>query len=758
MIMEALALLRADRHPERAAVARALNGHVCRCGAYRRILDAVAAAGSPPDRAIPAPRPAPELGASSGRPWDRLAPGQRDYFDVLGPGLVVALGPPTPPPGTWSTAGGAWIHVSPDGRVTAFTGKVEVGQDTRTALGLLVAEELRVPETSVELVMGDTDFCPFDAGTFGSRSMVDAGRALRVAAAATREHLLEMAAEAWGVRDEPLQAGDGAIVQRSAGRSVTYGTLVTGRRQLATASWDQPVTPAGQWRVADHPALNARARPIVTGAKRYVTDLRLPGQLVGRVLRPPSFRATLRSADLAAAAGLPGVVAVHEGSFVGVAAETGALADRALAAVVADWDVPSGPSDADLAAYLRSHPAQGEGWDRGGTDAHGDVEAALRDAAIQLEATYTAAYLAHVPMETRCALADPSGGRMTVWVGTQRPFAVRAGVAQALALGEEQVRVIVPDTGTGFGGKHSPEVAIEAARLARAAGRPVKVRWTSPEEFTAGYVRPAAVIDVRSGAGPDGSLLAWDFLNINAGMPGIGTPYAVANHRIRHQPAASPLWQGSYRGLAATVNHFARESHMDELAHRIGIDPLAFRLGSLTDDRLSTVLAEAARRIGWQAGAPIGGGSGKGLACGVEKDARVAVAAEVAVDREGRLSVVRLVTVFEAGATVHPQGLLHQVEGCAVMGLGGALFEAVQVRNGAVANGSYSGYRVPRFADVPPIEAVPVDRTDLPPSGGGETPIVAVAPAIANAIHFATGRRLRAMPLVPDGAVAGWSG
>ncbi|HEX8203702.1 MAG TPA: molybdopterin cofactor-binding domain-containing protein, partial [Isosphaeraceae bacterium] len=371
-----------------------------------------------------------------------------------------------------------------------------------------------------------------------------------------------------------------------------------------------------------------------------------------------------------------------------------------------------------------------------------------------VEATYTAAYIAHAPLEPRAAVAEwDDDGALTVWTGTQRPFGVRGELAQAFGLPEENIRVIVPDTGSGYGGKHTGEAAIEAARLARGAGRPVKLVWTRAEEFTWAYFRPGGLIDVAAGARNDGTLASWEFHNYNSGTTGLETPYRVPDRRVQFHPSRTPLRQGSYRALASTANHFARESAMDELARSAGLDPLAFRLKNLTDPRLRAVFQAAAERFGW--GREVESGRGVGLAGGTEKGGYVATCAEVAVDRPGgRVRVVRLVTAFECGAIVNPDHLQNQVEGAMIMGLGGALFEAIQFEGGKILNARFSRYRVPRFSDVPAIEVVLLDRKDLPSSGAGEAPIVAVAPAISNAICAATGVRLRSLPMVPDGLKA----
>ena len=765
MIMSTVALLAADGNPDDTRIRTALEGNVCRCCTYPRILRAVRRAAeltrgvddstqveprtTGPDRPILSTRPR--------RPWDLTPAAERDYFDLLPEGLVVVREPGTKDgrpasSGGWTTSTGAWLHVGADGIVTAFSGKVDVGQDNRTGLSLRVAEELHVPLAAVRLAMGDTDLCPYDVGTFGSRSMPDAGEHLRQTAASAREHLIGLAAARWNVAAGGLVAEDGCVRQSDGGRSATYGELVGNSQRLEVTSSEASVTPGPAERLVGHPVPRRGAIEVVTGARRYPSDLSLPGMLQGRVLGPPAFGAVLRSVDASRTGAMPGVTVVQDGSFVGVAAPDARTAADALAAIEADWELTQQPSETELSDHLRSHPVAEEGWEGAFHHEVGDVDAALAAAAVSLGATYTTAYIAHVPLETHVALAAWDGDRLTVWTGTQMPFGVRRELAETLGIPEAKVRVIVPDTGGGFGGKHAAEVAAAAARLARASGRPVKVRWNREEEFRRGHLRPAAVIDVRSGAGLDGTITAWELRNTNSGMFGVMGPYEIPNQRIDFQPADAPLHQGSYRALAATANHFARESHMDELAHAVGVAPLEFRLRHLRDERLATVLRVVSERMdrAYRTAAP---GLGVGLAGGIEKGARIATAVAVRVDAGGRLEIMRIVTAFECGAIVNPDGLANQVEGATVMGLGAALFEAIHFEAGVITNASLSDYRVPRLSDVPPIEVILLDRRDLPSAGGGETPILAIAPALANAIFAATGVRLRSMPLVPDGIV-----
>jgi len=295
---------------------------------------------------------------------------------------------------------------------------------------------------------------------------------------------------------------------------------------------------------------------------------------------------------------------------------------------------------------------------------------------------------------------------------------------------------------------------VEAARLAKAAGKPVKLVWTREEEFTWAYFRPAGVIEVAGAVNREGRITAWDFHNYNSGSAGIRMLYDVPGAKTEFHNAQSPLRQGSYRALASTANHFARESHIDELAQAAKMDPLEFRLKNLKDARLRAVLQAAADRFQWGKVRP-DEQRGFGMALGLEKGSYVATCAEVKLDRgAGKVSVTRVVQAFECGAVLNPDHLKNQNEGSIVMGIGGALFEAMRFQNGRIQNPRFSEYRVPRFSDTPRIEIVLLDRKDLPSSGAGETPIVGIAPAIGNAIFSATGRRLRSLPMAPDGLKA----
>ncbi|HEX3371233.1 MAG TPA: molybdopterin cofactor-binding domain-containing protein, partial [Candidatus Acidoferrales bacterium] len=502
---------------------------------------------------------------------------------------------------------------------------------------------------------------------------------------------------------------------------------------------DPELTPAQDWKIAGNDAPKTNGRDFVNGAHAYTSDIKLPGMLHGKIVRPIAFHAKLISCDTSQAEKIPGVSVVRDGDFIGVSAADVMTADRAAQAIRAQWDAPPQISDRELFDQLRK-PASDKDDD---TEQYalGSVEPSRAQAEKTIRQTYTVAYIAHTPLEPRAAVAEWKDDKLTVWTGTQRPFAVAEELAAAFHLPPANVRVIVPDTGSAYGGKHTGEAAVEAARLAKAAGKPVKLIWSRQEEFTWAYFRPAGVIDVSSGAKADGSLVFWEFDNYNSGPAAMRTPYEVATQRITFHPSDAPLRQGSYRSLAAAANHFARESHMDELAHELRIDPLEFRLKNLKNDRLRAVFQAAAEKFGWRK-QKNSGGTGFGIAGGFEKGGYIAACAEVSVER-GSVKVVRVVQAFDCGAVINPQGLKNQIAGAIMQGLGGALFEAIHFENGQIVNPHLAEYRVPRFSDLPHIEVVLVDRKDQRSMGAGETPLTGIAPAVANAIFSAAGLRLR---------------
>jgi isoquinoline 1-oxidoreductase len=662
---------------------------------------------------------------------------RRDFFAVLGGGIVVLLedeiiaqetGGPRRGGGAVPVEIGAWLHIGETGEVTVYTGKVEVGQNVRTSLTQAVVEELHAPPATVKMVMADTDLTPFDIGTVGSMTTPRMWPQIRRAAAAAREMLLDLAAQKWSVDRASLAIADGKV--SAGGRSAGFGELAHGEKWTRTIPSSLPLAEATAWKAAGKSLPKVNGRDMVTGAHKYSYDLKRPEMLYAKMLYPPQFGATLVSLDAAAAEAMPGVKVVHQGNFVAVAAPEPDTAAKAVAALKAEWKPVTAEADSRSVFQYFKQTARDGGATPGNLT------------------PYSIAYIAHVPLEPRAAVAEWEGDKITVWTGSQRPFGVRSELAQAFGIAEEKARVIVPDTGSGYGGKHNGDAALEAARIAKAVGKPVKRNWTREEEMTWAYFRPGGLIEVSGKAAADGTITEWEFHNYNSGGSGLQSPYSIPGKKEQFHQTKSPLRQGSYRGLAATANHFVRESYMDELAQSVKLDPLEFRLKNAKDERLRNVIVAASDKFGWKARKKTAG-RGFGIAAGFEKGGYVGTCAEVSVDpKTGAVKVLRAVVAFECGAVVNPEHLRNQVEGAIVMGLGGALFEEIQFGEGKIATNRLARYRVPRFADVPVIESVLLDRKDIVSAGAGETPIVGIAPAIGNAIFDANGKRIRRLPLM----------
>jgi isoquinoline 1-oxidoreductase len=505
---------------------------------------------------------------------------------------------------------------------------------------------------------------------------------------------------------------------------------------------DVELSPVKEWKVLGVPALRPNGRDIVTGAHQFPSDIARPGMLYAKILRAPSYGAKLISIDLAPAKAMKDVVVVQDDQFVGIAAPNSSQAEAALNKLsdAAKWETVPQPSSKELFDYLKQNV-------QGGVPAN--PYAAETAGAKTASAEYHIPYIQHTPLEPRAAVAEWADGKLTVWTGSQNPFGVRTELARAFHLSAESVRVLIPDFGGGFGGKHSGECAIEAARLAQAAGKPVSLRWSREEEFTWAYFRPAGVIQAAASLDASGKIATWHFININSGAQGVDTPYTAGKKNCHAVGSKPPLRHGSYRGLAATANIFAREVFMDEVAAVAGADSLEFRLAHLENPRLSAVLEKAAKEFGWSARVKKKNPDlGIGLACGMEKGSFVAACAEVAIDRkQNKIKVTHVCQAFECGKILNPANLLAQVQGGIIMGLGAVLREEMEFENGAITNASFRKYQVPRFDDVPELDIHLVDRPDLPSAGAGETPIMVIAPAVANAVFQATGKNVRALPI-----------
>jgi isoquinoline 1-oxidoreductase beta subunit len=688
---------------------------------------------------------------------------RRAFVKTLGAGLFLAVSTPVLPQeresgqrsrnsflGNGAQNLAARIHLGEDGSITVLAGKVEGGQGARAELTHAAAEELGVPATRVQMILADTSMVPNDGMTAGSGTTPRTVPAVRRGAAMARTLLIDFACTQWKVERAAVEMRDGTVVHAASKRSCSYADLARG---AASANlFQQPIpsdialTPVKEWKVLGTSFARPTGHDIVTGAHHYPSDIARPGMLYGKILRPPAYNARLASIDLAPAKAMPDAIVVRDDLFVGVAAANSFRAERALDAIssTAKWETVPQPSSAQPSSRnLFEHLKQ---------NAEGGVPQNPFESefgAKVLRRSYNVPYIQHAPLEPRAAVAEWKDGRLTVWTGSQNPFGIRTELARAFHMPEDQVRVVIPDFGAAFGGKHTGECAVEAARLARAAGRPVSLRWTREEEFTWAYFRPAGVIEAEASLDPQGKIATWHFININSGPNAVDTPYSIGKTDCRFVPSQSPLRQGSYRGLAATANNFAREVFMDELAAAAGADPLNFRRSHLENPRLRAVLDTAASQFHWQERAnrreP---NTAVGLACGTEKGSYVAACVEVALNRRQQtLKVLRICEAFECGAIVNPANLLAQVQGAIIMGLGAALREEVQFENGKLLNASFGDYRVPRVDDVPELDIHLVNRPDLPSAGAGETPIIAIAPAIANAVFRATGASVQGLPV-----------
>ncbi|MFZ1100962.1 MAG: molybdopterin cofactor-binding domain-containing protein [Steroidobacteraceae bacterium] len=690
-----------------------------------------------------------------------LALSRRRFLQLFGGGVVVfvALGPaessaqeashpyPKDP--------NAYLVIGRNGRVTVFSGKIEMGQGVLTSQAQMVAEELGVALNSIDMVLGDTDRCPADMGTFGSLTTRMFGPVLRAAAAQARVELLALAARRLQVAPDRLLVKQGIIsVAGQPDRRVSYGELSRGARILRTVHGDAVLRGAADFEVMGTSPERLDAPQKVTGKSRYAADIRIPGMLYARLLRPAAHGAALLQLDTSAVERLPGVTLVNQDGLVAVLHADPEAADEAAGRIKASWQAAPSKLDPDT---IHEHLVMHAGTLKVLTQ-RGDLSGARGRASHLFEVTYQKGYVAHAPLEPHAAVAEVKEGKTTVWASTQTPFPTRDRVAKALGLDPGHVRVISPFLGGGFGGKSADGQAVEAARLAQITGKPVQVAWNRAEEFYNDTFDPASVVKIVSGLDSDGAISLWDSIVYAAGERGALACYAIANARFRSSGGASygppveqgvlhPFAVGPWRGPGANMNTFAIESQIDTMAAAVGEDPLAFRLRNLTDPRMRRVLQAAAEAFGWRAGAAPSK-RGFGIACNIDAGTYVATMAEVKVDSAtGEVKVARVVCAQDMGIVVNPEGARMQIEGGITMGLGYTLSEELRFLGGDILDRNFGSYEIPRFSWVPQITAVLVRNDDLAPQGGGEPPITTTGAVIANAIFDATGARVCRLPM-----------
>jgi nicotinate dehydrogenase subunit B len=551
-----------------------------------------------------------------------------------------------------------------------------------------------------------------------------------------------------------LVAEAGVIYSRSdPTNKVTYAQLAEGKRIERHLEAKPALEKPENFSIIGKPVLRRDAVEKVTGRAKYAGDIREPGMLYARLLRPPAHGAKLISVDAAAAKGVAGARVVQEDDLIAVLHEDPEQADKALRLVKAQWQKPEVKvDDKTIFDHLLRVAPPGEVAAEGG-----DLAEGARISKTVIEETYLDGYVAHAAIETHTALAKVEGDKATIWASTQTPFGVRDEVASALGFKTENVRVLTPWVGGGFGGKGSDGQAVEAARLAKLAGKPVQVAWTRAEEFFYDTFRPAAVVKVKAGIDGSGRMTLWDYGVYFAGERGSHIYYDVPHHRTtvfgsgwRGVPGSHPFGTGAWRAPGNNTNTFARESNIDALAAAAGMDPLEFRLKNLKDEKMIRVLREAARAFGWTPGkAPTG--RGYGLATGIDAGTYVAHVAEVEVDKKTlEVRVKRIVCAQDMGLSINPEGAKIQMEGCITMGLGYALREDIHFKGGEILDLNFDTYEIPRFSWLPEIETLLIDDQEAAPQGGGEPAIVAMGAVIANAIFDAVGARVRQLPMTPD--------
>lgn len=686
---------------------------------------------------------------------------RRDFFKILGSGIIIFFRPwraldllsmPAEQRRSLPSDYNAFLHISEDGTVQCFTGKIEMGQGVITSLAQEMADELNVPYEKVKMVMGDTDLCPWDAGTWGSLTTRVFGPSMRAAAAEARGVLLDLASAKLGVPVARLEAKEGVVSDpQNPKNSVTYAELTKGKRIEKFLDVKPAVEDYTKFTYIGKSYKHSDAKLKVTGEAKYTGDLKLPGMVFASILRPPSHGAKMTSVDYSGAEKIEGIKVIHDGDMIAVISENKDKADEAIAKIKAEYTYNELPvNDKNMFDWFL----------KSATNVNvlrstGNLEEGLKLSDKTFESEFHDGYLAHSPIETHTALANIEDGKLTVWASTQSPFGLKDSIVRELGYAPEKVRIITPFVGGGFGGKSPAQQGVEAARLAKLTGKPVMVVWSRDEEFFYDTFHPAGVIKIKSGIDKEGLIKLWDYNVFFSGTRGSETTYDVPNSKTtehggsRNGPQVHPFATGAWRAPNNNTNTFAREVQIDIMAAAAGIDPLEFRLKNLRDEHIIGCLKAVAQKFGYVPG-KTPGGRGIGIACGADAGAWVAHMAEVKVDKStGKVEVIRIACAQDMGLCVNPEGATIQMEGCITMGLGYTFTEEIFFDGGNIHDRMFDTYSIPKFSWLPEIDTVILDRMNEPPQGGGEPAIIAIGAVIANAIFDATGARLYQMPMTP---------
>jgi len=687
---------------------------------------------------------------------------RRDFFKILGGGILIffrpwsaieAIAMPADQGHSLPKDYNAFLRIAEDGTVTCYTGKIEMGQGIITSLPQMMADELSVPLSKIKMVMGDTDLCPYDQGTWGSLSTRVFGQFMRTATAEARGVLLGLAAAQWNVPVSQLTVKDGIITDsKNPGHTLTYGQLSKGQKIEKFLDVKPGMEDPSKFNYIGKSYTHSDAVLKVTGQAKYTGDLKLPGMVFARVLRPTSHAAKLKSVDISGAEKVEGTKVVREGDFIAVINENRDKADEAIAKIKAEYTFNDvAVNDKTIYDFMLKADASVNVL-----RSVGDIEAGRKQSVKVFESEFHDPYLAHTAIETHTALAQIEGDKLTVWASTQSPFGLKDGLIRELGYPADKVRVITPFVGGGFGGKGEYQQGIEAAKIARLSGKPVMLVWTRDEEFFLDTFHPAGVVKVKSGIDKSGMISFWDYNLYFSGSRGSETLYDVANSKTTHHdekrggPQVHQFGTGAWRAPNNNTNTFAREVQIDIMANAAGIDPLEFRIKNMKDQKLLDCLKAVADKFGYKPG-KTPSGRGIGIALGTDAGASVAHMAEVKVDKStGKITVLRIACAQDMGLCVNPQGATIQMEGCMMMGLGYTLSEEVKFEGGNIKDRGFDTYTIPHFSWLPKIDTVILDRQNQPPQGGGEPAIIAIGAVVANAVFDATGARLYTMPFTPE--------
>jgi nicotinate dehydrogenase subunit B len=687
---------------------------------------------------------------------------RRDFFKILGGGIFIFIRPwkvldfiglPAEQARGVPKDFNAFLRIAEDGTVTCYTGKIEMGQGIITSLPQMMADELNVTLERIKIVMGDTDLCPWDQGTWGSLSTRVFGQLMRTASAEARGVLLDLAAKQLGVPVSQLEVRDGIVIDtKDEKKKISYAQLAQGKKIEKFLDIKPSMEDYSKFKYMGKSYNRSDSTLKVTGEAKYTGDMKLPGMVFARILRPPSHAAKMTSVDYSGAEKIAGTKVIRDGDLIAVINEDRDKADEAIVKIKAEYSFNEvAVNDKTIYDFMLKADSKVVAL-----RSTGDIDEGQKLCDKTFESEFHDPYLAHSAMETHTALAQFEDGKMTIWASTQSPFGLREDIMRELGLQADKVRVITPFVGGGFGGKGEFQQGIEAAKLAKVSGKPVMLIWSREEEFVYDTFHPAGVIKIRSGIDKSGLIKFWDYNIYYSGTRGADAIYDIPNTKFTHHtqkngtPAVHQFGTGAWRAPNNNTNTFAREIQIDIMAAAGGTDPLEFRRKNLKDKHILDCLNAVADKFGYVA-SKSPSGRGIGIACGSDAGAWVAHMAEVKVDKStGKVKIVRIACAQDMGLCVNPEGATIQMEGCITMGLGYTLGEEVLFEGGKILTRSLDVYNIPRFSWLPKIDTVILDRKDQPPQGGGEPAIIAIGAVVANAIFDATGARLYRLPMTPE--------